>query len=69
MFIADHGMEAEQQVIDLVAGEQNQPAFAAIRSIRFRGTTDTNGLASSGRGSSRDDLKRPFNDQFCRTAQ
>lgn len=30
MFIADHGMEVEQQVIDLMTGEQNQPAFAAI---------------------------------------
>ena len=30
MFIADHGMEIEQQVIDLMTGEQNQPAFAAI---------------------------------------
>jgi glutathione S-transferase len=30
MFFADHGMEVEQQVIDLMAGEQDQPAFAAI---------------------------------------
>jgi len=30
MFIADHGMEVEQQVVDLTAGEQYQPAFAAI---------------------------------------
>jgi glutathione S-transferase len=30
MLIADHGMEVEQQVIDLTTGEQYQPAFAAI---------------------------------------
>ena len=30
MFIADHGMEIEQQVVDLTAGEQNRPEFAAI---------------------------------------
>ena len=30
MFIADHKLEVEQQVVDLMAGEQNQPAFAAI---------------------------------------
>jgi glutathione S-transferase len=30
MFIADHGMNVEQQVIDLMTGEQYQPAFAAI---------------------------------------
>jgi glutathione S-transferase len=30
MFIADHGMKVEQQVIDLMAGEQNTPVFAAI---------------------------------------
>jgi len=30
MFIADHGMEVEQRVVDLMAGEQYQPAFAAI---------------------------------------
>src|SRR5262245_1337408 len=30
MFIADHGMNVEQQVIDLMTGEQFQPAFAAI---------------------------------------
>jgi glutathione S-transferase len=30
MFIADHGIEVEQQVVDLMAGEQYQPAFAAI---------------------------------------
>ena len=30
MFIADHGMEVEQQVVDLMAGEQYQPAFTAI---------------------------------------
>lgn len=30
MFIADHGMEVEEQVVDLMAGEQYQPAYAAI---------------------------------------
>jgi glutathione S-transferase len=30
MFIADHGIGVEQQVVDLMAGEQYQPAFAAI---------------------------------------
>ena len=30
MLIADHGMEVEQQVVDLMAGEQNTPAFTAI---------------------------------------
>ena len=30
MFIADHGMDVEQQVVDLMAGEQYQPAYAAI---------------------------------------
>jgi glutathione S-transferase len=30
MFIADHGMEVEEQVVDLMAGEQHQPAFTAI---------------------------------------
>lgn len=30
MFIADHAMEVEQQVVDLMAGEQYQPAYAAI---------------------------------------
>jgi glutathione S-transferase len=30
MFIADHGMEVEQKVIDLMAGEQYQSAFTAI---------------------------------------
>jgi glutathione S-transferase len=30
MFIADHGMEVEQEVVDLMAGEQYQSAFAAI---------------------------------------
>jgi glutathione S-transferase len=30
MFIADHGLTVEQQTIDLMAGEQYQPAFAAI---------------------------------------
>ena len=30
MFIADHGVKVEQQVIDLMAGEQNTPVFAAI---------------------------------------
>ena len=30
MFIADHGMAVEQQMVDLLAGEQYQPPFAAI---------------------------------------
>jgi len=30
MFIADHGMTVEQHVVDLMAGEQYQPAFSAI---------------------------------------
>src|ERR1043165_1781148 len=30
MFIADHKMEVEQQVVDLMSGEQYQPTFAAI---------------------------------------
>jgi glutathione S-transferase len=30
MFIADHSMEVEQQVVDLMAGEQYQPTFAAV---------------------------------------
>src|SRR5436305_15212972 len=30
MFIADHGMEVEQEVVDLMAGAQYRPAFAAI---------------------------------------
>ena len=30
MFIADHGMIVEQQVVDLMNGEQNQPWFLAI---------------------------------------
>src|SRR6516225_3736977 len=30
MLIADHGMEVEQRVVDLMAGEQNTPAFTAI---------------------------------------
>ena len=30
MFIADHGMDVEQQTVDLLAGEQYQPAYAAI---------------------------------------
>jgi glutathione S-transferase len=30
MFIADHGLDIEQHVVDLMAGEQFDPAFAAI---------------------------------------
>jgi len=30
MFIADHGLDVEQQTIDLTKGEQYQPAFTAI---------------------------------------
>jgi len=30
MFIADHKMEVEQQVVDLMSGEQYQPTFTAI---------------------------------------
>lgn len=30
MFVADHGLKVEEQIIDLMAGEQYQPAFAAI---------------------------------------
>lgn len=30
MFIADHGMTVEQKIVDLMAGEQYQPTFAAI---------------------------------------
>ena len=30
MFIADHGMDVEQQVVNLTAGEQYGPAFTAI---------------------------------------
>jgi len=30
MFTADHKMEVEQQVVDLMSGEQYQPTFAAI---------------------------------------
>jgi glutathione S-transferase len=30
MFIADHGLAVEEQVVDLMTGEQYQPAFAAI---------------------------------------
>jgi glutathione S-transferase len=30
MFVADHGLNVEEQVVDLMTGEQYQPAFAAI---------------------------------------
>jgi glutathione S-transferase len=30
MFIADHGIAVEQQIVDILAGEQYRPAFAAI---------------------------------------
>ena len=30
MFIADHQMDIEQKVVDLLAGEQFEPAFTAI---------------------------------------
>jgi len=30
LFIADHDLPVQQQVVDLFAGEQYQPAFAAI---------------------------------------
>src|SRR5689334_17040138 len=30
MFIADHGIKVEEQTVDLMKGEQNQPWFLAI---------------------------------------
>jgi glutathione S-transferase len=30
MFVVDHGLNVEEQVVDLMTGEQYQPAFAAI---------------------------------------
>jgi glutathione S-transferase len=33
MFIADHEMDVEQKVVDLLAGEQFEPAFTATKSL------------------------------------
>jgi len=35
MFIADHNLTVEQQIIDLMSGEQYKPAFAAINPNNF----------------------------------
>jgi glutathione S-transferase len=35
LFVADHAIPMEQQVVDILAGEQYQPAFAAINPNNF----------------------------------